>query len=48
MQAGTAGWLPAQRHAGENTGETCTHVLFIELKEPSAGGPSSGQRIGPA
>jgi hypothetical protein len=25
-------WLPAQTHAGENTGTTPTHVLFVELK----------------
>lgn len=47
MSAGHAGWLPAQVHAGENIGETDTHVLFVELKsaavetsDPSPG-PSS-------
>jgi beta-alanine degradation protein BauB len=48
LHAGTAGWLPAQRHAGENTGETPTHVLFIELKQPPAQEPPAGRRIGPA
>ena len=38
LQAGTAGWLPAQEHHGENIGETPTHVIFVELKE---GGPSA-------
>src|SRR3954453_14084007 len=33
MPAGMTGWLPAQRHAGENIGETPTRVLFVELKE---------------
>jgi beta-alanine degradation protein BauB len=33
MEAGRAHWLPAQTHAGENTGTTPTHVLFIELKD---------------
>ncbi len=34
MTAGSAHWLPAQQHAGENTGDDPTHVLFVELKEP--------------
>jgi beta-alanine degradation protein BauB len=33
MQAGTTGWLPAQRHAGLNIGDSETHVIFVELKE---------------
>jgi beta-alanine degradation protein BauB len=41
LPAGMTTWLPAQRHYGENIGETDTHVLFVELKErgsePSAG-----------
>jgi beta-alanine degradation protein BauB len=32
MPAGHTGWLPAQQHAGENIGDTPTHVLFVELK----------------
>ena len=38
MPAGLTGWLPAQRHAGENIGDTATHVLFVELKGGSHGG----------
>jgi quercetin dioxygenase-like cupin family protein len=50
LQAGTAGWLPAQLHHGENIGDTPTHVLFVELKDGSseerdAGGLSD---IGPS
>jgi len=30
-------WLPAQRHAGENTGGSTTHTIFIELKGDAAG-----------
>lgn len=45
LEAGTTGWLPAQRHAGHNIGETETHVLFVELKD-GAGGPGDG--LGPA
>lgn len=33
MEAGLAGWLPAQEHHGENIGDTPTHVLFVELKD---------------
>jgi hypothetical protein len=33
MASGTTGWLPAQRHSGENIGDTDTHVLFVELKD---------------
>lgn len=32
MEPGHTFWLPAQVHAGENTGATATHVLFVELK----------------
>jgi quercetin dioxygenase-like cupin family protein len=33
LDAGEVRWLHAQVHSGENTGETETHVLFVELKE---------------
>ncbi len=46
MSAGRAGWLPAQEHAGENIGDTETHVLFVELKEP-APGATDGAAPGP-
>ena len=50
LASGTTNWLAAQEHAGENTGETPTHVIFVELKEsgpvdsgePAPIGPSSG------
>jgi hypothetical protein len=48
IPAGMAGWLPAQQHHGENIGDTPSHVLFVELKEP---GPENargeGTGIGP-
>ena len=47
-----AHWLPAQIHAGENTGTTPTHVLFVELKDAGITGPAhrDGTRhaIGPS
>jgi hypothetical protein len=41
MPAGLTGWLPAQQHAGENIGDTDTHVLFVELKAGSTAGEPS-------
>lgn len=46
MPAGHAGWLPAQTHAGENIGESETHVLFVELKSHAGGGPETA--LGPS
>ncbi|WP_246858518.1 cytoplasmic protein [Citricoccus sp. SGAir0253] len=44
MVAGMTGWLPAQRHMGENIGDTPTDVLFVELKHAGAAAvdPGSG------
>jgi hypothetical protein len=28
-------WLDAQQHSGPNIGDTETHVIFVELKEPN-------------
>lgn len=46
LPAGHAGWLPAQTHAGENIGESETHVLFVELKSSAAGDPAA--ELGPS
>jgi beta-alanine degradation protein BauB len=46
MPAGLTRWLPAQVHSGENIGDTPTHVLFVELKDSSAG-QWDGSRLGP-
>jgi quercetin dioxygenase-like cupin family protein len=48
LEAGCAHWLPAQVHAGENTGTTPTHVLFVELKDTSQAAASAPPVIGPA
>ena len=48
LPAGLATWLPAQQHAGANVGDTATHSIFIELKEPgpvTAGEPELGPRV---
>jgi len=41
LPAETARWLAAQSHSGENTGSTETHVIFVELKEPSLAPPAA-------
>ncbi|HXH33614.1 MAG TPA: cytoplasmic protein [Plantibacter sp.] len=46
LQAGTAVWLPAQRHAGENIGHTPTRTILIELKGDAAGEPTDSS-LGP-
>ena len=45
LQAGKVGWVPAQRHYGENIGDTGSHSVFVELKEAAAG-PETGA-LGP-
>ncbi|WP_010204156.1 hypothetical protein [Salinibacterium sp. PAMC 21357] len=47
LPAGKAMWLAAQRHAGENIGETPTHVIFVELKDATREKSTSGW-LGPA
>jgi hypothetical protein len=46
LTAGTAVWLPAQRHSGVNTGTTPTHVILVELKGDGAG-EASPTSLGP-
>lgn len=46
LEPGQVRWLDAQEHAGENIGETDTHVIFVELKGPAAEGPGAA-RLGP-
>jgi hypothetical protein len=45
IESGTAGWLPAQEHHGENIGDTPTHVIFVELKEGAT--PADAAALGP-
>lgn len=47
LSAGHAGWLPAQVHAGENIGDTETHVIFVELKEAPASDSVPAGALGP-
>jgi hypothetical protein len=47
LEPGQVRWLDAQRHVGENVGDTPTHVVFVELKEDGAGTAPPGA-LGPA
>ncbi len=46
LTAGNPMWLPAQTHMGENIGQTPTHTIFVELKDPSTGG-GDAEHLGP-
>lgn len=49
LEAGRAAWLAAQEHSGENIGETETHVLFVELKEPAPASRAGAEaELGPS
>ncbi|MDG4823723.1 cytoplasmic protein [Asanoa sp. WMMD1127] len=49
LRAGEARWVGAQEHAGENIGDTATHSIFIELKEPPpAIGSTVAAPLGPS
>jgi hypothetical protein len=47
LEAGQIRWLGAQEHAGENIGETETHVFFVELKEPRPDQKAEEAVLGP-
>lgn len=42
IEAGSVRWLSAQEHSGLNIGESETHVIFVELKEPNPASGSDG------
>jgi hypothetical protein len=49
LHAGEARWVGAQEHAGENIGDTASHSVFVELKEPRpASTPTTDAPLGPA
>jgi beta-alanine degradation protein BauB len=50
IEADTVRWLDAQEHSGHNIGETETHVIFVELKEPTATSAADPENVplGPA
>jgi beta-alanine degradation protein BauB len=48
LPAGQARWLGAQEHAGENIGDTPTHSIFVEFKEPAPAGSAVQDTLGPS
>ena len=48
LAAREARWLFAQQHYGENTGQSDTHAIFVELKDPGDGAATGSPRLGPA
>lgn len=46
LPAFQARWLDAQEHSGTNIGDTATHSIFIELKEPRHA--PGDRRLGPS
>lgn len=48
VTAGTPMWLPAQEHLGENIGDSPSHALFVELKEPAATSGALEGSLGPS
>ena len=47
LREGMALWVPAQRHAGENIGETASHSMFIEFKNATPPPSAPGGALGP-
>ena len=47
LEPGEVRWLDAQTHAGENIGQTPTHVVFVELKEAGSRAGAS-KSVGPS
>ena len=47
LPGGAVRWLDAQSHSGENTGDTETHCLFVELEEPVPVAREGAPRLGP-
>jgi hypothetical protein len=47
LTPGLVRWLGTQSHAGENIGDTETHVIFVELKGSTDGDPAANVAPGP-
>ena len=49
LPTGAVRWISAQEHAGHNIGDTATHSIFIELKEPGSPAVTSAETpLGPS
>ncbi|MGB8380391.1 MAG: cytoplasmic protein [Dermatophilaceae bacterium] len=47
LASGQARWVAAQEHSGMNIGDSQTHSIFVELKEPVPA-RSESARLGPS
>ncbi|HEV2069856.1 MAG TPA: hypothetical protein VGR26_08690 [Acidimicrobiales bacterium] len=47
LPAGDVRWVGAQQHCGENIGDTLSHAIFVELKEPPRTGIVDDAPLGP-
>lgn len=47
LTSGQVRWLDAQEHQGRNIGDSATHALFIELKEPRQAQRDRDATLGP-
>lgn len=47
LPAFQARWLDAQEHQGTNVGDSPTHTIFVELKDPAGRAAELG-RLGPS
>ena len=45
IPVGAVRWVGSQEHSGQNTGDTETHSIFVELKEPDSS--TSDSVLGP-
>jgi hypothetical protein len=45
LPAGAVRWVGAQEHVGHNIGDTASHSIFVELKEPAPA--PGGDVLGP-
>jgi quercetin dioxygenase-like cupin family protein len=48
LRAGEVRWVGAQEHAGENVGDSASHCVFIELKDPPMFAPTADAPLGPS
>ncbi len=48
LAGGEVRWVGAQEHAGENIGDTESHAIFVELKDPPPDGTGTPAPLGPS
>ncbi len=48
LGAGQVRWVGAQEHTGHNIGDTDTHSIFVELKEPGPTAATGEAPLGPS